>query len=119
MCFGRADARCDCVVEHILRDWQGGPFESFHYLMCAVESSWSERFETKRFFCCNRYIYFGESNIKIVVCCAAQIIIFYRLLTGEVNIDDLCFHSNRSLRLSLLLQKIAKCFAKDRLKLSV
>ncbi len=112
-------------MEHILREWQGGPFESFHDLMCAVESSWSERFETKRFFCCNIFIYFGESNIKIV-CCAAQIIIFYRLLTGEVNIDDhamlivdLCFHSNRSLRLSLLLQKIAKCFAKDRLKLSV
>ena len=49
VCVGRADASGDCPVEHILREWQGGPFESFHDLMCAVESSWSERFVNNRF----------------------------------------------------------------------
>lgn len=40
VCAGRATARLECPLTHVLREWLGPPFASFHELMCAVELSW-------------------------------------------------------------------------------
>ena len=63
VCVGRADASGNCPVEHILREWSGGPFESFHDLMCAVESSWSERLTVLY-----KYGNLNKVNYKSITC---------------------------------------------------